>query len=204
MIEKSNIISSQLDEKELAKLPKFYASLALIDESDLDKELELLTEHGIKISKASEIKVLTQTCEELQSKIGVLKEIGLTDIFVQDPSKLSSNAIEIYKRANYSMHHDMPIKDENGKYRNFLFSTKEWTDLMNTTSLDTKESKEAVEPSETPSVSQTAEDDYFTKIKEELNKTRDALNSAFQGLDNNDFEVGFNEFEVDETTLGGR
>lgn len=204
MIEKSNIISSQLDEKELAKLPKFYASLALIEESDLDKELELLTANGIKISKASEIKVLTQSCEELQSKIGVLKEIGLTDIFVQDPSKLSSNAIEIYKRANYSMHHDMPIKDENGKYRNFLFNTKEWTDLMSTASIEVKEPTEPKEEKETPSVSASGEDDYFNKIKEELNKTRDALNIAFQGLDNSDFEVGFNEFEVDENTLGGR
>lgn len=183
-----------LDEKEKAKLPKYYATLALSTYEELKSVVEYLKTKNIKITKVSQIKILGNTLEELQNKFSVLEQIETSDILNQDPININKNVIDIYKRITYCKQYGIEIKNEDGTYKGFLFSSATWKAELekNGKKEEIKEEApvvktEVIEEPSSPSVTAPeTKEDYFEKIRAELEETRKALYTEFQNLDLNE------------------
>lgn len=125
LIEKLNLINLPEEEKEKA-LEKFLVSLSLVSEEDLRNVLSYLLTQGITITKAREIKVLSNSKDEISKKISILGEIHETDIYHQDPLLLNKNVIDIYKKIKYCIQIGKAYKKADGTYEPFLFSESLW------------------------------------------------------------------------------
>lgn len=183
MIEKINIVSNNLSDKEKTKLPKFYATLSLTSEEDLKNVLSFLDSNGIKVTKANELKLLTNNVDELRNKLNILESVGEKELAIKEPKRLNNNILDIIKRINYCKAHNVEYKDAEGKYMIFLFSTTKWKSEVESKGLDTTPVVET-EPVVTPSVEaeetkDTNEFDNYSKIREELEATRKALENEF-------------------------
>ena len=194
MIEKINIVSNNLSDKEKTKLPKFYATLSLTSEEDLKNVLSFLDSNGIKVTKANELKLLTNNVDELRNKLNILESVGEKELAIKEPKRLNNNILDIIKRINYCKAHNVEYKDAEGKYMIFLFSTTKWKSEVESKGLDTTPvvetepaislEEEKTEPVVTPSVEaeetkDTNEFDNYSKIREELEATRKALENEF-------------------------
>lgn len=194
MIEKINIVSNNLSDKEKTKLPKFYATLSLTSEEDLKNVLSFLDSNGIKVTKANELKLLTNNVDELRNKLNILESVGEKELAIKEPKRLNNNILDIIKRINYCKAHNVEYKDAEGKYMVFLFSTTKWKNEVESKGLDaatvqeiepaTKLEEQKTGPVVTPSVETegkkaTDEFDNYSKIREELEATRKALENEF-------------------------
>lgn len=120
---------------------KFLASLALVDEDEIKDIVDYLNTQGVSITKARELKVVANSKEELAKKFSILSELHETNIYIQDPSQLNRNVIDIYKKIKYCMQIGKSYVREDGTYEPFLFSEVAWQKEMS------KEVKqEVVEP----------------------------------------------------------
>lgn len=151
---KSKLDLLNLSEEERIKVQtRFMATLPLVDEKELREELEFLESKGVKITKAREVKVLAEPVANLVKKFSILGEIHEEDLYVQDPSQIVKNAIDIYKKIQYCKQVGKVYKNEEGKYSNFLFSEKSWNNEINKEnefnqdiSLETEEDIVTLEP----------------------------------------------------------
>lgn len=115
----NNLDLLMLGKEERAKAEsKFLVSVILMNPDTI----KYLNEQDIIIKKAKDIKVATNSPEEVQKKIGILNEIHETEIYKQDPSRINHNVIDIYKRIQYCKQYNIPYKKEDGSYEKFLFS----------------------------------------------------------------------------------
>jgi len=129
---KSKLDLLNLSEEERVKVQtKFLATLSLISEKELKDELDFLSSKGVRITKAKEIKVLAEPVANLVKKFSILSEIHEEEIFVQDPSKLARNAIDIYKKVNYCKQVGKVYKKEDGTYEHYLSNEKDWNKEFN-------------------------------------------------------------------------
>lgn len=203
MKEKIEIITKDFEEKEKKKLDKFMASLALCTEEELKNIVSFLNKKKVSITKASQIKVIANTLEELQNKFSVVEQAGASKIFEEDPNRLNSNVIDIYKRITYCKQNNIEFQNEDGSYKEFLFSATLWKNELelNNSKEEPKneevkvEDKPAVEEEavESPSVEEAKEEqtnaeqdddvDYYEKIRAELEETRKALSTEFLNFD---------------------
>lgn len=125
---------------------KFLASVAFLSTDTL----KYLNEQGIVIKRAKDIKVATNSQEEVAKKLSILGEIHETQIYEQDPGKLNYNVIDIYKKIQYCKQIGIPYKKEDGTYESFLFSEALWQQVTS----------RKVEPVVAPPV--------FTPVEEEM------------------------------------
>ena len=209
MKEKIELITKNFDEKEKKKLVKFMPSLALSTLEELNDLLKLLEQNGILITKASQIKVTLNTIEEIQNKFSVMDQIGEKDFFQEDPTRINLNAIDVYKRLTYCKQNNIPYKNEDGSYKNFLCSSTLWknelelhnvTNKVETINVEPNVKKEEVLEPIDNSNKETKEEvkdesiDYYEKIRKELEETRKALSNEFMNLDvDNDELVSFED-----------
>lgn len=192
MLNNINIITNNLSDKEKNKLSKFYATLSLISEEELNNTLDFLNSNGIKITKANELKLLTNSVDELKNKLNILESVGEKDLAVKEPKRLNNNILDIIKRINYCKAHNVDYKDSEGKYYSFLFSTTKWKEEVEFKNLDSQtpikedtaidnidlNKEEMVSPS-VEEVKENKDDEYYSKIREELEATRKALENEF-------------------------
>ncbi len=185
MIEKINIVSTNLSDKEKNKLNKFYATLSLVSEEDLKSVLKFLNDNDIKVTKAADLKLLTNTVDELRNKLNILESIGEKEIAIKEPKRLNNNVLDIIKRINYCKAHNVEYKDNEGKYKLFLFSTTKWkkevevSGLDNTPKVEEEKKEEPVMDFKTEEKKESNTLDDYSKIREELEATRKALESEF-------------------------
>lgn len=120
-----------LPQEELKKVDKFLATLALVTIEELKDILAFLTENGVYLSKVREIKILANTKEELIKKFNIIKELGETSIYKQDPTRINYNVIDVYKKVQYCKQIGKAYKKEDGIYESFLFDESLWQQVAN-------------------------------------------------------------------------
>lgn len=130
IVEKLKVL--HLNDDELAKAKeKFLATLALVSDQDFQDTISYLEAQGVTITRAREIKVGANSKNEVAKKFDVLREVKATDIYVQDPSLLNRNVIDIYKRIKYCIQTGRDYKRADGTYEPFLFSEAAWQKEFN-------------------------------------------------------------------------
>lgn len=121
-----------LSDEERAKASgKFLATLALVSEEELNEVLTYLSSQGVQITNAREIKVLADTKAVMAKKFSILGEIHEEGIYREDPTLISRNAIDIYKKIQYCKQNGIAYKREDGIYEPFLFSEAAWQKTFN-------------------------------------------------------------------------
>ena len=123
--DKLDLLSLSPEERKKAE-EKFLATLALVSYGDLKEVVRYLESKNVFITRAREIKVLGNTKEEIAKKFSILEEIHETDIYVQDPNRISHNVIDIYKKIKYCNQAGIKYRNEDGTYKNFLFNEVAW------------------------------------------------------------------------------
>ena len=165
-------------EKNIAK-EKFLATLALVTYDELKEVVDYLASKGIIITKARYLKVLGIPKNEIIRKISILEELHETNIYVQDPSKLSSNVIDINKKIKYCIQNGISYKKEDGTYESFIFSEKAWQER--TQKIPNAEAKEVSSVldetlvSIAPVIEETNSLDLKSMIEEPLNKESEII-----------------------------
>ncbi len=119
------------DEEKSKACGKFLATLALVTEEELTDNLAYLSSQGVQIRNAREIKVLADTKAVMAKKFSILGEIHEEGIYREDPTLITRNAIDIYKKIQYCKQNGISYKREDGTYEPFLFSEAAWQKAFN-------------------------------------------------------------------------
>lgn len=127
---KLDLLSLSDEEKSKAS-GKFLATLALVTEEELTDNLAYLSSQGVQIRNAREIKVLADTKAVMAKKFSILGEIHEEGIYREDPTLITRNAIDIYKKIQYCKQNGISYKREDGTYEPFLFSEAAWQKAFN-------------------------------------------------------------------------
>jgi hypothetical protein len=124
LVEKLNILNFSDKEKDKT-VAKFFPTLYLVDD-DLAEKISYLNENGVNITHARELKVLCVSKEKLAEAFRVIGEVEETEMFVEDPVRLCFNPIDIYRKIKYCKSNNMSYRNEDGSYKEFLFSEIAW------------------------------------------------------------------------------
>lgn len=108
---------------------KFLATLSFLSVEELKKILEFLASRNVYIRNAREIKVLANSKEEILKKYSILEEIKEVELYSADPTKISYNVIDVYKKIQYCKQMNIPYRKEDGTYEKFLFNEGMWQEL---------------------------------------------------------------------------
>ena len=143
-------------------IPKFYASFSddLVTLEELKEKMGYLTSKGIK------------------SQVEQAEKLGLLDMFISDPTRISST--ELFKRLSYVMSLNETLKDEKGKYSKILFNKKEFdrrygVDYLTKEKDDnvkvetTNNNEENIVKEETISQTNTSLDDLSSEVEKAMN-----------------------------------
>ncbi len=114
LVEKLDLLNLPEGEREKV-IQKFFASLANVSDNELTERLEFLHDKNVDINKAKDVKVLCIPKDELMKKFSILDEIKESDIYRDDPSVLTLNVIDIYKRIKYCIANNIEYKWEDSK-----------------------------------------------------------------------------------------
>lgn len=75
----------EIDEKSKAQLYKVFPTLCVISYEDLKQNISMLSENGIVIKKASQVKICAQKPNDLKEKIELIKSNGEFEKIIKDP-----------------------------------------------------------------------------------------------------------------------
>lgn len=130
ILEKLEMLDLTEEEREKAK-GKFLASLSLVGDEEFRSSVAALEKEGVRITKARDIKVTTNSSEDISKKFSILDEIHETELYRQNPSLINRNVIDIYKKIKYCNQLGKPYKREDGTYESFLFNELLWQKEFN-------------------------------------------------------------------------
>lgn len=161
-------------------IPKFYASFSddLVTLEELKEKMGYLTSKGIAITKPSQVKIFSLPLDFIKSQVEQAEKLGLLDMFVSDPTRISST--ELFKRLSYVMSLNETLKDEKGKYSKILFNKKEFDRRYGVEYLTkekddnvkvetTNNNEENVVKKETVSQTNTSLDDLSSEVEKAMN-----------------------------------
>ncbi len=112
-----------LSEDERAKVEeKFIASVSLVSVEEMKAVLDVLAKKGERITKAREVKVLTNPASKIEKNYDFVEEVHEPGIYSEDLNRLSGNGLDKYKRIIYCIQYGIPYKNEDGTYKDFLFN----------------------------------------------------------------------------------
>ena len=115
------------EEEKVKAIEKFSATFGILTDEEYKEAVEYLKSQGILITKAKNVKVISNCRENIVKKINIIGDIHETDIYRQDPSKLSYNEdLKLYQRIQRCKQTGIQYKKEDGTYEKFLFDEKEW------------------------------------------------------------------------------
>lgn len=123
--DKLDLLSLSEEERSKAE-SKYLVTFALISSGDLKAVVQFLESQNVVITRAREIKILAIPKEEMVKKFGILAEVHETDIYVQNPSRICCNALDIYKKIKYCKQVGKEYRKPDGKYEDFLFNETAW------------------------------------------------------------------------------
>ena len=161
-------------------IPKFYASFSddLVTLEELKEKMGYLTSKGIAITKPSQVKVFSLPLDFIKSQVEQAEKLGLLDMFISDPTRISST--ELFQRLSYMMSLHETLKDEKVKYSKILFNKKEFdrrygVDYLTKEKDDnvkvetTNNNEENVVKEETISQTNTSLDDLSSEVEKAMN-----------------------------------
>lgn len=176
----NKISALNLPKEVYPNIPKFYASFSddLVTLEELKEKMGYLTSKGIAITKPSQVKVFSLPLDFIKSQVEQAEKLGLLDMFVSDPTRISST--ELFKRLSYVMSLNETLKDEKGKYSKILFNKKEFdrrygVDYLTKEKDDnvkvetTNSNEENVVKKETVSQTNTSLDDLSSEVEKAMN-----------------------------------
>lgn len=176
----NKISALNLPKEVYPNIPKFYASFSddLVTLEELKEKMGYLTSKGIAITKPSQVKVFSLPLDFIKSQVEQAEKLGLLDMFVSDPTRISST--ELFKRLSYVMSLNETLKDEKGKYSKILFNKKEFdrrygVDYLTKEKDDnvkvetTNNNEENVAKKETVSQTNTSLDDLSSEVEKAMN-----------------------------------
>lgn len=109
---------------------KFLSTLALVTYDELKEVVDYLASKNVFITKARYLKVLGVPKNDIVRNFDILEEIHETQIYEQDPSRISNNVIDINKKIKYCIQNGISYKNADGTCKQFLFSEKAWQERM--------------------------------------------------------------------------
>lgn len=119
---KEKIDLLNLPEDERKKLEeKFAASLAYVSIDEMKAVVDVLDQKDEKITKAREVKVLTNPASKIEKNYDFVEEVHEPGIYSEDLNRLNGNGLDKYKRVIYCIQYGIPYKNEDGTYKDFLF-----------------------------------------------------------------------------------
>lgn len=127
--EKLDLLMLGAEERKKAE-SKFLSTLALVDDIELRQVADFLRSEDVNITRARDIKVVGNSKDEIAKKFSILGEIHETDLYRKDPSKISYNVIDIYKKIQYCKQVGRAYKKADGTYEGFLFDETLWQQAM--------------------------------------------------------------------------
>lgn len=176
----NKISALNLPKEVYPNIPKFYASFSddLVTLEELKEKMGYLTSKGIAITKPSQVKIFSLPLDFIKSQVEQAEKLGLLDMFVSDPTRISST--ELFKRLSYVMSLNETLKDEKGKYSKILFNKKEFdrrygVDYLTKEKDDnvkvetTNSNEENVVKEETVSQTNTSLDDLSSEVEKAMN-----------------------------------
>lgn len=176
----NKISALNLPKEVYPNIPKFYASFSddLVTLEELKEKMGYLTSKGIAITKPSQVKIFSLPLDFIKSQIEQAEKLGLLDMFISDPTRISST--ELFKRLSYVMSLNETLKDEKGKYSKILFNKKEFdrrygVDYLTKEKDDnvkvetTNNNEENVVKEENVSQTNTSLDDLSSEVEKAMN-----------------------------------
>lgn len=176
----NKISALNLPKEVYPNIPKFYASFSddLVTLEELKEKVGYLTSKGIAITKPSQVKIFSLPLDFIKSQVEQAEKLGLLDMFVSDPTRISST--ELFKRLSYVMSLNETLKDEKGKYSKILFNKKEFDRRYGVEYLTkekddnvkvetTNNNEEKVVKEETVSQTNTSLDDLSSEVEKAMN-----------------------------------
>lgn len=210
------------EEQEKIATEKFMASLSLVTLEEFTESIKYLETQGVKITKANQIKVLTNLCHELAKKFSVLGEVKETDIYRQEPNMLNKNVIDVYRRFQKCNQDGINYKNEDGTYKSFILTEKDFqkeiqsvskkdeipvieptVDVAMESPVATEETKEAVEPNNNiidiqEFMKRNDEEAELDARTANFAAVKNELQAALADLDSLKNELNFNELSFND------
>ena len=164
-------LKSNFSEKE--RIEDFLVSATDFDE----KNIKLLEDNDIHISKASQLIVLQMDNEELERNIKRAEELGFIDAYKQNPRNAVRDANVVARRIAESEAHNVPWKNEEGKISQHLFGNRLYNYVLGQTSEEvtedvTKDNTEVLELAYRL-LEEFALDDKKEEVKVKLDEIKD-------------------------------
>lgn len=119
--EKIDLLGLSEDEREKLE-EKFAPSLSYVSVDEIKAVLDVLNKKGENITKAREVKVLTNPASKIEKNYDFIEEAHEPSIYSEDLNRLNGNGVDIFKRIRYCNQFDIPYKNEDGTYKNFVFN----------------------------------------------------------------------------------
>ena len=165
-------LKSNFSEKE--RIEDFLVSATDFDE----KNIKLLEDNDIHISKASQLIVLQMDNEELERNIKRAEELGFIDAYKQNPRNAVRDANVVARRIAESEAHNIPWKNEEGKISQHLFGNRLYNYVLGQTNEEkvtedvTKDNTEVLELAYRL-LEEFALDDKKEEVKVKLDEIKD-------------------------------
>lgn len=111
-----------LPEDERVKLEeKFAPSLAYVSIDGMKAVIDVLNRKNEKITKARDVKVLTNPASKIEKNYEFIEEAHEPDIYVGNIHAHNCQVIDILKRINFCKQYNISYRNEDGTYKDFLF-----------------------------------------------------------------------------------
>ncbi len=110
-----------LSEEEEKKAIEKFPALAFVSTEEIIAVLDVLARKGEKITKARELKVLTNPVSKIEKNFDFVEEAHELGIYSEDLNRLNGNGVDIFKRIRYCNQFNIPYKNEDGTYKDFIF-----------------------------------------------------------------------------------
>ena len=135
--EKLDLLSLPEEEQKKAE-EKFLASLEYVTDEEIIDILDVLAEKGIKITRAREIKIVTNPVSKIKKNFDFIEEAHEPGIYSEDLNRLNSNGVDIFKRIRYCLLFNIPYKNEDGTYKDFIFKESLFQSEINNSDIKTE------------------------------------------------------------------
>lgn len=134
MKEKIDILKSYgLNYDDISKFNKSRLEILLsliVSPEELESKLDYLRSNGIKINKVDEVRGLVLSFKEIADKVGMLKDLGEIELYLNNPKYLTYNAFDICRRIKYCKNNNIIYKND-GNYSDFLFDESKFEEKIN-------------------------------------------------------------------------
>lgn len=118
--EKLDLFNLSEKERRIAE-EKFLASLNYATSEEIIANLGFLRSKGIEVTRAREIKVVTNSIDKLEKNVDFVGNVHELPAYKEDPNRINGNGLDIFKRVKYCSSNNITYKNADGTYKKFLF-----------------------------------------------------------------------------------